>query len=663
MRAPADTDADLDTTTSRVALRNRVRYRFDDYMARGSKAVLTGLVLVFTIAYMTIGLLRSLVLWAVGDLEVERGRGVGRQLWLTFLEITDPGSMTQDIDSSPWVKLFAIAAGLCGIVLLSALIAFITTGLDGRLSQLRKGHSTVLLDGHTLILGWNDRMIDILAELVIANESEDDPAVVILADRDKEAMDDELGLQLEDQRNTKIVTRSGAESSKVNLEIAAADRAKSVILLSTCGVGCTPDERAVADLQTIRTLLGLSAVLPQHADVPIVAEVFGDRERAAARTIDPRVMCPDAGDLLAKILVQTSRSDGLAVVYEELLSFDGAEIYLFEDNWPPGLTFGRAAFRFSDGIPIGVARGAEVELNPKPDSVLAEGDALVMVASDDSALGLAPGPVAEGAVAAEPAGSQVQRIERELLVGWTPSAETVVREYADYVLPGSQVDVLLRSPSDELRAEIRRIDAEIESIDVQVLDADPFDPEALLACEPFTYDNVIVLSQSEGSLRDQVDSETLLLLLHFQQIFKEHAPEGHATTLIAELLDSRNRDLVAQTGTREFIISNRIVSMIVAQLSEDARMDEVYENLFSEAGAEVYLKPAELYFADLSGSFTFADVMEAAALRGEVALGWKDLRQVDDSDQNFGVHLNPPKLDSIRLSPGDTIVVLAEDES
>ena len=37
-------------------------------------------------------------------------------------------------------------------------------------------------------------------------------------------------------------------------------------------------------------------------------------------------------------------------------------------------------------------------------------------------------------------------IERELIIGWTPKVEIIINEYADYVLEGSEIDIMLRAP-------------------------------------------------------------------------------------------------------------------------------------------------------------------------------------------------------------------------
>ena len=142
--------------------------------------------------------------------------------------------MNQDINSSPLLKLSTILAGVFGIVLFSALIGFITTSLRAKLDELRKGRSQVIENDHSLILGWNDqRVIEILRELVLSNESDDNPVVVILADKEKEEMDDFLALNIPDTENTRVVTRSGVTSSQANLNTVSVPTARSVIILAS----------------------------------------------------------------------------------------------------------------------------------------------------------------------------------------------------------------------------------------------------------------------------------------------------------------------------------------------------------------------------------------------------------------------------------------------
>jgi len=50
---------------------------------------------------------------------------------------------------------------------------------------MRKGRSRVIERNHTLILGWSPTVFAIIGELIIANENQRRPRIVILADHDK----------------------------------------------------------------------------------------------------------------------------------------------------------------------------------------------------------------------------------------------------------------------------------------------------------------------------------------------------------------------------------------------------------------------------------------------------------------------------------------------
>ncbi|MCH8147287.1 MAG: hypothetical protein IH987_04730, partial [Planctomycetes bacterium] len=325
-------------------LKQVLRYKFDNFMAKGGRSIFLSLVISFLILLVVIGGIR-VVVYAIDSSGPEFGNkdhdqgGIWNQFYQTFNHISDPGTMAYDIGSKPWFKATAILAGIGGVVIFSALIAFITTALDQKISELKKGHSKVIEEDHTLILGWNERVVEILRELVLANESEDDACVVILSKSDKEEMDDHLKNHLPDTKSTRIVTRSGSESSLVNLDIASVQTAKSVIALASCNPSAPDDIKTGSDTIVIKTMLAVVACLPDDFEIPIVAEVFHERNRRVVQGISENVICIDANEILAKIMVQTSRSIGLSVVYSEILSFDGeAGIYIedLEMGWKTG---------------------------------------------------------------------------------------------------------------------------------------------------------------------------------------------------------------------------------------------------------------------------------------------------------------------------------------
>ena len=109
------------------SLTNHLRYRFDNFMAKGGKSIFITITIGFVISFVVIGSIRIII--EDTGVAAFRGDGFLRQIYVTFLQMTDPGNMAQDIGSSSWLKLPAVIAGICGIILLSLLIGFITTAL------------------------------------------------------------------------------------------------------------------------------------------------------------------------------------------------------------------------------------------------------------------------------------------------------------------------------------------------------------------------------------------------------------------------------------------------------------------------------------------------------------------------------------------------------
>jgi hypothetical protein len=135
------------------------------------------------------------------------------------------------------------------------------------------------------------------------------------------------------------------------------------------------------------------------------------------------------------------------------------------------------------------------------------------------------------------------------------------------------------------------------------------------------------------------------------------------TQLITEVADSENIEVIQEAGVKDFLISNQFVSKIYAQVSEDPSVLEIYDDLFSEEGSEVYLKPVSMYLTDIPQSITFGELCAAALKRNESCFGVRLLSEETDMDKNFGIYVNPSKDKVFMLSGRDWLITLAENES
>ena len=206
----------------------------------------------------------------------------------------DPGTMGGD-EGSPGFLLGMLTVTLFGIFIISALIGIINTGLEGKLAELRKGRSRVVESGHTVILGWSQEVYTVVSELVTANANQPKSAIVILADRDKGEMDDDIRARLPHTGKTSIICRTGTPMDIDDLEIARLETSRAIVILSP--------ETDDPDADVIKTMLAVTNH-PRRRPEPyhIVAELHDADEprrrppRRRRRGPAHRVRRPDRPD-------------------------------------------------------------------------------------------------------------------------------------------------------------------------------------------------------------------------------------------------------------------------------------------------------------------------------------------------------------------------------
>src|SRR5690606_24507698 len=142
----------------------------------------------------------------------------GEAVWESLMRTLDPGTMGTDTGTGFRAVMLLVTLG--GIFVVSALIGVLNNDIANQMERLRKGRSLVLETDHTLIIGWSTQVFTILNELMIANENQPRARIVILADRDKVEMEDEIRERVEVRGKTRIICRTGNPIDPDDLEIA-----------------------------------------------------------------------------------------------------------------------------------------------------------------------------------------------------------------------------------------------------------------------------------------------------------------------------------------------------------------------------------------------------------------------------------------------------------
>jgi voltage-gated potassium channel Kch len=621
----------------KVSLRQRLQYHFDGYMAAGTKAMLIALAVVSALIVIVSSAVVVLTRTA------PNGEGFSRMLWVTFLHEMDSGAVGGD--AGHWFYIATMfVVGISGLFILSALIGILNTGLDSRLQELRKGRSLVLETDHTVILGWNEQVFTIVRELVVANESrKSGAAIVILAPQDKVEMEDAIRERVPDTKNTRIVCRSGSPIDPADVATANPDDARSVIILAA-------DEDP--DSRVIKAALALTKNGAGPAD--IVTQVSDKRTADLIRMVSGgRVHSLVSADVIARVTAQTSRQSGLSVVYTELMNFEGDELYFAPARALAGSTYGDTLNACEDCTVVGLRRNdGTIALNPPMDTRIDANTQMIVIAADEiSELRPAasmPKPD-EAAIVAERL-CQDKIAEKALLLGWNNSGPLILRELDGYVGENS-VATIVCDPEMDIACQA----ADFVAQDLEVVRGDIRDRSLLESINPSQYDHVVVLAYEHLPVQ-QADAITLVTLLHLRDI-AEH--DETPFSIVSEMLDLRNRELAEGTRCDDFVVSDHILSLLIAQLSENGELSGVFKELLDSDGCEIHLKPVTCYVTP-GIPVDFCTVVEAARRRGESALGYRVETEARECASPYGIHTNPRKSEKVTFSAHDKIIVLAE---
>jgi hypothetical protein len=212
--------------------------------------------------------------------------------------------------------------------------------------------------------------------------------------------------------------------------------------------------------------------------------------------------------------------------------------------------------------------------------------------------------------------------------------------------------------SDETAVAERNIRRECDKLTNQKVtfqEGDTTDRELLENIKAADFDHVIALSYA-GLEVQEADAKTLVTLLHLRDIAER---DETPFSIVSEMLDLRNRELAEVTRVDDFIVSDHLISLMMAQLSENANLYAVFTDVFDPEGSEIYLKPAGDY-VEVGRSVNFYTVVEAARRRGGTAIGYRLAAEVGDAAKSYGVHTNPKKSDRITFSEADRVIVVAE---
>lgn len=621
-----------------VGFLEKLRYKFDNLMSKGTGILLLSLASATAIMIAVI----SLIVWITQSGPTS---SFTELLWMGLMRAIDSGTVSGDTGSIGYIFLMFVTT-LGGIFILSILIGILTTGIEAKLDSLRKGRSRVIEKDQTIILGWSEQIFTIIEELIEANSNRKHACIVIMGNHDKSEMDDAIRERITDMKTTRIVTRQGNPIDIDDLEIVSLNTSRSIIII--------PED----DTRVIKTILAITNNPNKRSEPYNIVTVLRDPENVQVAHIagnnQAEIILSDT--LISRIIAQTCRQPGLSTVYTELLDFGGDEIYFSDCQEAIGRTFGEVLFWFEKSTVIGIQSQGKTHLNPSMETILQPGDRIIAISEDDDTIVVKMDQQdrIDTGVILQAAATELDRPEKTLILGWNDNAHLIIHEIDNYVPQESILTVVSDCVEDE---DFQMALSQVANQKIELLKGDPKDRSILDKLMVKNYDHVIILSNNSALDVQESDANTLVVLLQLRDISEKL---NCRFSVVSEMMDFRNKKLAEVTKVNDFIVSEKLISLMLTQVSENKMINTVFEDLFDADGSELYIKKASRYIKPGS-TVNYYTLVEAAKRRGEIVIGYVIAAEQKDAQKDYGIYINPVKSTVVSLGEKDGLIVIAED--
>lgn len=245
------------------------------------------------------------------------------------------------------------------------------------------------------------------------------------------------------------------------------------------------------------------------------------------------------------------------------------------------------------------------------DTIIQEKESVVAISLDDDTVVISDdfGEQASRGIVYDAIASTnraAKHLEKVLILGWNPKGQTILEVLDTYVLSGSKVEIWADASCEadvlSLKTTLSRVNLSFAVKDI--VEKDSYDPQSVLS-----FDHVVVLSYPYEDIQE-ADTKTLIALIYLRKLFED---SDKVLNVVSEMRDLKNRDLAYVRQADDFIVSDKLISLLIAQFAENNDLRKVYYELFhTGVGAQIALLPAS-NFVQLGVELDFYTVLESVA--------------------------------------------------
>ncbi len=589
--------------------------------------------------------------------------------WWAFLRLTDPGYLGDD--DGGWKRLVSTLLTVSGyVVFLGALVAIMTQWLIARMRDFERGLTPVSMKQHVVIVGWSNRTIPLLRELLGTERSRKQfqaafgtrrLRVVVLSEGVSAAQAQALRVDATIGRNARdVILRDGSPLEDEAIHRAGCLNAALVIMPTDFA---RLNRRVSLDVEMIRSLLSIDSRAEQSGQRPplIVAELKDVRRAEMARNAyRGSLELVPSDDTLSKLLTQNILHPGLSNFYREVLTAqDGNEVLFRKARDLVGASLRDIAVRCPKAIVLGLirdpGRGRAAHLNVSSEMRVEANDSIVFLARELSDIEPStqrsvqtPSPARR---ASRPPLMAKARRHRILLLGWSRRLPNLLSEMSSYTDQHFDLDLVSTASIAERESAIDDYRLNLHNVEIRHHEADFLLEGVMDRFDLSSYQSIFFVSSDLLASEEEADARAIVGHRLVEGMLKT-APKR--PQILLELADAANEGLIRLPGA-ETVISPLVISHLLARtaLQPDSRL--VFDELFGPGGAEIEFRRGIHY--GLQGEVSIEQIEGAVAAYGETLLGVEHLKP----GRSHELELNPPRSKRVELGDSDRLCILVRD--
>ncbi|MDO6994241.1 hypothetical protein Q5M87_09495 [Brachyspira innocens] len=498
--------------------------------------------------------------------------------WDSLMQFIDTGNISS-VDGSTGIVLTFLMVTFIGVCGWGSLIAMINKALQDRINNLSKGNAFIMEKNHAIILGYGEEALTIVEEFIMAKVK----TIIILSEHNVDIIRKRISF-IKGSKQTNIIIREGTASRIENIKLLNIAKSSSISIINN------------DDTESLNILLALKKIIEEEEldkKINICVLVHEEDTIEIIKSIEEKnfvIHVIYKYEILYKLIAQSIIYTGLSNVYEDLFSNDGNVFYIETDHDFNDCKFEDAALKYLERgmILLGITKEDRSQLLiPNYDYLLKKENRLVILSRNNNDDNIKEYPDIKPSI--------IKYKNNILLICEENRYDEIIKEISEYMENHNTSMISYNSiKSQKNKYKFMREKLKKENTTKIVL-------------------------ISEDNLTD-VKSINILLIIR-QIIRKENL-----NIAILSLLNSiQKRNLIYSDDVRDFIVSGKLIGMLMAQASISSNILYIFYGLLSKNGKDIIMSPYSDYFNE---SKSFKDVYLYLLRKKVIIIGVKRYNDV-----------------------------------